>query len=96
MICDCSIDVDEGATCAWEEWRTARKPHVCCECRETIEPGETYEHARGVWGGRWYAYRTCAPCARIRQDYCRWGWEYGALAEQIEACLGFNYRELEE
>jgi hypothetical protein len=94
MICDCSIDVDVSATCAWEEWRTARKPHVCCECEAEIALGETYEHARGVWDGRWYVYRTCAPCARIRQDYCRWGWEYGALAEQIEECLGFDYREI--
>jgi hypothetical protein len=84
------------STCSWEDWRKAHKPHVCCECRETIEPGETYEDVRGVWDGRWCSYRTCAPCARIRKEYCRWGWEYGMLAEHIEECLGFDYREVPE
>jgi len=31
---------------------------------------------------------------RIRDHYCSGGWLIGGLAEQIEHCIGFDYREV--
>lgn len=47
--------------------RTARKPHTCCECQDTIHPGERYEYTSGRWcdhGMR--SFHTCGYCARLR------------------------------
>jgi len=91
--CDCSVDVDEVALCGQEVIRTARKPHVCCECGETIPVGKKYEEATGIDPDHNpYRYHTCLPCSGIRRDYCSNGWIWGGLAEQIQECLGFDYR----
>ena len=34
-----------------DEWRKARKPHVCIWCGEPIAVGERYRHWRGKWEG---------------------------------------------
>jgi hypothetical protein len=31
---------------------------------------------------------------RIRKHYCPHGWRFGELADQIEPCIGFDYREV--
>lgn len=90
--CDCSIDVDCYASCYREQIRKARKQHKCCECDEPILPGEKYEYASGVWEGRPDSFRTCLPCVRIRNHYCRHGFIFGELVTQIMDCLGFDYR----
>lgn len=58
----------EGPTYGITIWPNARKPHRCCECSRAIEPGETHEHATGIWEGRWEQYRTCADCVNVRVD----------------------------
>ncbi len=44
----------------------ARKPHKCTECGRTIEPGERYQIAWGVWNGQPETFRTCRECLRDR------------------------------
>lgn len=94
--CDCSVDIDEYSAVCLERIVTARKQHECCECGEPIRPGERHEVAESLFDGRWSRFRTCAPCLAIRERYCPHGWEWGHLAEDIEDCIGFDYREVPE
>jgi hypothetical protein len=97
IACDCSIDnFEDRPSFSREQWRVARKPHVCCECREVIEPGSKYEYVAGCWSGEWDEFKTCETCVRIREWYCASGWNYGGLAEQIYECLEFDYRTVPE
>jgi hypothetical protein len=89
--CDCSVDVDCYPSCYREQQRTARKSHECCECHEPIVAGQKYEYASGVWDGSPGSYRTCLPCARIRDHYCAHGFILGSLRTQLQDCLGFDY-----
>lgn len=63
--------------------RVARKPHTCCECRQTIQRGQTYEHTSGLWDGDWQTYKTCLPCVEIRHALMCEGWNYQNLWEDI-------------
>lgn len=86
--CDCSIDWYDGPSVCQKTMRRARKPHVCCECGRTIEPGMRYEHVRGLWDGYWQTYRTCRTCRTLRHLHCPRGWIYGELRETLRECLG--------
>jgi len=96
ISCDCSCDCYDGPEFSREAWRKARKQHECVECGETINPGDRYEYSCGVWDGSWDDHHTCAPCVAIRSHYCPGGFCYGELAQQIDECLGFDYREVPE
>jgi len=91
--CDCSCDSYdyEPASVVTVTWRKARKPHECCECGQTIDPGQRYEHVRGLWEDLWDTYETCEACVRIRKDYCPRAWVYGELRQTIIDCCGFDY-----
>lgn len=45
--------------------RKAAKEHQCCECRNTIQKGETYQHSSGVWDGTPDSYKQCINCHDI-------------------------------
>ena len=45
--------------------RTARKEHECCECRETIQPGDTYHVFNGYYDC-WLVFKTCRKCQELR------------------------------
>jgi hypothetical protein len=92
--CDCSCNDYDAPSCVREVIRRARRPHTCCECGDTIEPGQRYEYVSGVWDGHPDWHHTCLVCVAIREHYCPHGWLIGGLAEQIEECLGFDYREV--
>lgn len=92
ISCDCSIDYDPGCNdLQFSELRKARKRHTCGECDRAIEPGERYEHATQLYDGGWSHHKTCLGCYNIRQHLCRYGWVWGSVAEQVEACVGYNY-----
>jgi len=46
--------------------RKASKQHTCCECHRKIEPGDRYQVVEGCWEGKWATYKTCSPCAALR------------------------------
>jgi hypothetical protein len=94
MSCDCSVDVDEMVDVCSGTWRVSRKEHRCCECDSAIVKGHRYLHESTLSYGHWTTYKTCAPCAAIRERYCSHGWEWGTLAETIQWCLGFDYRKV--
>lgn len=49
----------------------AKRNHRCCECRGTIQAGETYHCFTGLWDGEWSTYRTCSECEVLRGDLCK-------------------------
>ena len=49
--------------------RKARTAHKCCECDDTISPGDKYEYTSGVWDGRGASFKTCLRCAGVRSWY---------------------------
>jgi len=58
----CRIDDGETTECWSEKHRTARKEHVCHECRRSIAKGEAYWYASGVTSRRGWDAKTCAHC----------------------------------
>lgn len=50
-----------------ERMPRAAKPHKCCECGGTIEPGEVYLVAAGFWNGELESFKTCVDCEAIRK-----------------------------
>jgi hypothetical protein len=48
--------------------RTARKEHICIECRRPIKPGERYHLFKGCWDGSWSRYKTCEACEDLRSE----------------------------
>jgi hypothetical protein len=74
MECSCSVDVDldagDGSWSLYEaKTRKARKPHRCNECCRTIQPGEQYEHVKGLIQGDWFKHKTCADCLSVRSVF---------------------------
>jgi hypothetical protein len=69
----------DGPSCSSEYVRTARKEHVCHECRKPIVRGQRYEYASGVWDGRPSSFKTCLLCVEIRTHFACDGWIYGEI-----------------
>jgi len=86
ITCDCGSDYGELPKVHREKIVRARKQHQCCECGESIEPGELYEYTTGLWEDWWGEYKTCIPCRSIRGDYCT-SFVYGDLKEALWECL---------
>jgi len=93
MECGCLItDACDGepAECFTSNIIAARKPHKCCECGETIQPGAKYEKTVGKWDGRWETYKTCHTCLAIRNEFCC-SFVYTMLRQHIVDALGTDY-----
>lgn len=91
MECVCACDyADETYQVWWQDVVTARKQHVCCECGETIEPGQKYESYRGLYDGYFNTHKTCIPCRDIRDSLCS-SWMFETLREVVFECMGFDY-----
>jgi len=72
----------------------AAKQHACCECRSLITVGQQHAKNSGVFDGAAFSYRTCLPCAEVRDwldaklravDYLNSdeGIEFGALRAEL-------------
>ena len=65
---------------------TAIKEHKCCECLDTIFPGDRYDRVVGVWDGDFSTFKTCSSCREIA-DWARSNDFYigfGALFETLD------------
>lgn len=91
ITCDCSVDHGEYPEFYKETFPKARKLHKCIECGENILPGQNYNNYKGKWDGEFRIYHTCIPCNSIRKHYCKHGFIFGNLMEQIWDCFGFDY-----
>ena len=87
----CCICVDDYATVAYDEIRTARKEHRCCECGAKILPKQKYERTGTLFEGQWTTYKTCIPCVGIRRDFFTCGWYYGQMRNDFRECNGWDY-----
>jgi len=70
---------------------TARKPHECSECRDSILVGRLYSRETGKLDGAFCTFRLCARCRNTRDEYFLNGWIYGELRESFRECFGFDY-----
>ncbi len=87
MSCaDVCISMDyDGNRFASSKMRTARKPHRCCECRETIPVGARYEvYSACSDDGDFFEAKTCAVCFDIRNALVCGSWIFEELWEAIE------------
>ena len=91
--CSCAMDVEwnEGDVVFPERLVRARKIYHCRECGCQIQVGELHQVLAGVCLGDFWMARTCLTCSRIRETYCRDGWEIGALRVHLKDCLGIDY-----
>lgn len=80
--CIC-IEPDEFCQLLRKNSPTARRPHVCCECGETIEPGQVYLDEVTVCDGGIKTWKTCRLCWNIRKDMFTCGWYYGEIWDEI-------------
>lgn len=86
--CECSdFERPEFVT---ESKPVARKEHRCCECRNTIRPGERYERHSGKWDGEMSTFCWCHRCsglaAYIRAHVPCFCWTYTSLHEDALYC----------
>lgn len=63
-MCDCDCDRPEIGRYTTP---LARKKHVCCECHQTIKPGERYHSYFGVWDGYAETFKWCAQCQALHE-----------------------------
>lgn len=82
---DMDVNVYNDFYC--ETQRKAQKPHICCECRETIKPGKDYWHAVGKSEGDIWTAKTCAVCYEVRRTFVCGSWEFGGLWQAIRDVL---------
>jgi len=75
---------EDGPSCYRTVVRRAKKPHVCCECREVIPAGTKYEYVSGIWDGRPESHKTCLSCAEIRDHFACNGWIFEHVWEDLE------------
>jgi len=87
-----ACDVDEWCTVLEEKQPTARKPHKCRECKETIATGEKYNLEVTLFDGKITRYKTCLDCMSIRNEFFKEGFFYGEtrwmLENHIKDCFG--------
>lgn len=83
-MCDCEIP-----QAMREEWRTARKPHRCCECSAWITPRERYHYISGIWDHQAASFHTCVQCVQVRDwisaNHSAW---------DCEPCFGGLYDDM--
>jgi hypothetical protein len=87
MSYDCYCDYEAPSVCSVRHIKSARKPHVCYECRAPILAGEPYEYTSGIWDGEFSDFHTCKLCAELREwakisvpCFC---WAHGDLHENV-------------
>jgi len=96
MDCSCGIDVDPDSEPEfyYSSVRVARKFHKCDECKEEIEPGDTYEHVSGTWENEWLVNKTCSDCISARDVFFNSGWYMGAVWDMIFEFIDESYGDV--
>lgn len=86
---DCGVcigaEAEDGSPEFYEAaYHTARKEHICGECRRVIAKGSRYEYASGKFDGDFFAFKTCLDCEAIRNAFnCGSAILHGELWQQM-------------
>jgi len=64
--------------------RRSRKSRHCDECGKSIEPGDRYENASGLFDGYFSRMITCVPCVEVRDHFACNGYMFGQIWSDIE------------
>ena len=85
MSCAISIggDCDGHAAFSNLQMAKARKVYKCCECGDSIAPGERYERFTANFDGEFCSYKTCIACADIRESFSDVAIYGGGLWEEM-------------
>ena len=79
-----------------DEWRVARKSHVCNYCGHGIDPGERYNYTTHVGDGSiyaWKAHRWCQDFVFGQNGFANRGWdEEGVTKDDFREVL-WNWRD---
>ena len=96
MECYCEpMEADGYADCWSITTPKARKAHICCECKDTIKPGEKYERIFSIYDGAINVYKTCLFCAAefkrldVKRDY----YDPGLVKGDLACALVWDMRE---
>lgn len=76
--CSVSFGMEADEMCDFwvSKMKTARKHHVCGECRKNIDPGTKYESLSYVFDGSFHHEKKCTICAEIRDAFLEDGCAY--------------------
>lgn len=78
-------EADEAATVYNSETRTARKDHVCYECRKAIPRRTKYVHISMLFDGTWDDFKLCLLCEEIGDHFsCGRGRLLGELWSDLQ------------
>lgn len=96
MNCSCVyMNTDDlGAVFLEELTPIARKQHICFECGRTIQKGEKYELARGLWDGNFLTFKTCLDCLSVRQEFFCAGYIYGEVWDNLRTHIDYTDGEV--
>ncbi len=84
MCCPLTGNDGSQATVYSRATPRAARDHACTECGKTIPRGTRHEIVKGLWEDSWSTFRTCLPCAEIRDHFdCGNGFCYGQLWEDL-------------
>lgn len=86
-MCDCEMPKVYDETL-----RTARKPHECEECGETIPVGSQYFVLKGLWE-EWNTYKTCLTCKAIADRFVDYTGECYPIGELIQELHNSDFIE---
>jgi hypothetical protein len=90
----CAIDsADDYPEFMTEYNHSAKKEHICSECRRIIYPKETYYKVVGKWDGDLRTYKHCSHCqvaAKLLQKYCG-GYIFSEIRDDIHEHIGQGY-----
>jgi hypothetical protein len=91
----CMIDDAERVAFCSTTIRTARKTHVCTECRRIIQIGETYTYSAYGFEGSVGTNKSCSHCQAATNWLYRHcgGACFGAVKEDLIEHYDSGYRE---
>ena len=75
---------------------TARKPHTCEWCGETIEQGERYIYCAGVYYGDFFAYKMHQECRQAMFREMSYQGDYEMEFDPQSYKRGMTYWETDE
>lgn len=91
-MCSCETDGGYAEFCCYE-WRKARKPQHCNDCRSQVQPGSLYQHMTQKWEGDMGTFNFCLHCVGLRAGHHALDEDCNPSIGEIRACARDALRE---